>query len=157
MYYHSTTLPKVKAAVLQFPFTNGFVSALTLSHKVRIAVCPEDAIDTYPGAPDCSTMRTWDFSQIMVFQLAMYHGPVMLYILLITTMMTVINFKVSRIEIKSSRYGAASAGAEQNVKRTKNVLWQGILYAGGFFMNATRSLFLVRSLWRRLASCCGHC
>jgi len=32
--YKSTSLPSLDAAVLQFPFTNGFVSALTLSYKI---------------------------------------------------------------------------------------------------------------------------
>lgn len=32
--YEQKSLPKTKAAVLQFPFTDGFVSALILSHKV---------------------------------------------------------------------------------------------------------------------------
>jgi len=32
--YESRSLPKVKAAVVQFPFTNGFVSALILSWKI---------------------------------------------------------------------------------------------------------------------------
>lgn len=32
--YHTQDLPKVKAVVLQFPFTNGFVSALVHSYKV---------------------------------------------------------------------------------------------------------------------------
>lgn len=36
--YKSTSLPSLDAAVLQFPFTNGFVSALTLSYKVRFAI-----------------------------------------------------------------------------------------------------------------------
>lgn len=34
--YKSKSLPSLDAAVLQFPFTNGFVSALTHSYKVRI-------------------------------------------------------------------------------------------------------------------------
>jgi hypothetical protein len=33
--YKSTSLPSLDAAVVQFPFTNGFVSALTHSYKVR--------------------------------------------------------------------------------------------------------------------------
>ena len=33
--YKSVSLPSVDAAVVQFPFTNGFVSALTHSYKVR--------------------------------------------------------------------------------------------------------------------------
>ena len=33
--YKSTSLPSLDAAIVQFPFTNGFVSALTHSYKVR--------------------------------------------------------------------------------------------------------------------------
>jgi hypothetical protein len=36
--YKSESLPSLDAAVVQFPFTNGFVSALTHSYKVCIAV-----------------------------------------------------------------------------------------------------------------------
>jgi hypothetical protein len=34
--YESTSLPSVDAAVVQFPFTNGIVSALVLSYRVRL-------------------------------------------------------------------------------------------------------------------------
>ena len=61
---------------MHFPLAWGFSTMVTglvldLYHPAGIdywiAECPEDAIETYPGAPDCSTMRKWDIKQIKLF------------------------------------------------------------------------------------------
>jgi len=143
-------IAKIEPYLHFFPLAWGFSTMVTglvldLYHPAGIdcwiAECPQDAIELYPGAPDCSKLKSWDIAQITTFRLAMFHGPVMLYTVLITIIMAIIYRKVREIEKQSARtsFGSSFSSSQQRsdlfrAKNTKNVFWQGVFYAGGFFL-----------------------
>jgi hypothetical protein len=75
--YHTQELPEVKAAVVQFPFTNGFVSALVHSYKVSFYIMNifrqytiyirkscYYAVEYFIGSCSCYTFADFTFTDI---------------------------------------------------------------------------------------------
>ena len=97
-------IKKIEPLLHFFPLAWGFGTSLTgiildLYHPTVvdcwIAECPTDAIESFPNAPDCSKMRQYNTGQIATFRLAMFHGPVMAYSIVITAIMPSARHKAS--------------------------------------------------------------